>query len=198
MWVEFQFYFVKLWKAIKAFWYYSSVLGRSVLYNLYLLWKRPKSITYCESCHSEAVCVCVCVFRQSAVSDSAAPYTVASQAPLSMGFYRQEFWSRLPFPTPVGFPNPRDWTGLNLCLCHLLHWQADSLLLAPTWEAPIQKLTNKKFNYGEGWGAWKRTGIVNLPKMREAILSHLSFSLWQSIHSVIIWFGHTLPFICFI
>ena len=144
------------------------------------------------------VCVCACVFRQSAVSDSAAPYTVASQAPLSMGFYRQEFWSRLPFPTPVGFPNPRDWTGLNLCLCHLLHWQADSLLLAPTWEAPIQKLTNKNFNYGEGWGAWKRTGIVNLPKMREAILSHLSFSLWQSIHSVIIWFGHTLPFICFI
>ena len=44
--------------------------------------------------------MCVCVFRQSAVSDSAAPYTVASQAPLSMGFYRQEFWSRLPFPTP--------------------------------------------------------------------------------------------------
>ena len=33
------------------------------------------------------------------VSDSAAPWTVALQAPLSMGFPRQEFWSGLPFPT---------------------------------------------------------------------------------------------------
>ena len=28
------------------------------------------------------------------------PWTVAHQAPLSMGFSRQEYWSRLPFPTP--------------------------------------------------------------------------------------------------
>ena len=28
------------------------------------------------------------------------PWTVAYQAPLSMGFSRQEFWSRLPFPSP--------------------------------------------------------------------------------------------------
>ena len=30
----------------------------------------------------------------------AAPWTVACQAPLSIGFYRQEYWSGLPFPTP--------------------------------------------------------------------------------------------------
>ena len=34
------------------------------------------------------------------------PWTVASQAPLSRGFPRQEFWSGLPFPSPVGLPNP--------------------------------------------------------------------------------------------
>ena len=28
------------------------------------------------------------------------PGTVACQAPLSVGFYRQEYWNRLPFPTP--------------------------------------------------------------------------------------------------
>ena len=33
-------------------------------------------------------------------------WTVACQAPLSMGFSRQEYWSRLPFPPPVGLPNP--------------------------------------------------------------------------------------------
>ena len=33
-------------------------------------------------------------------SDSAAPWTVALQAPLSMEFSRQEYWSGLPFPSP--------------------------------------------------------------------------------------------------
>ena len=32
---------------------------------------------------------------------SVTPWTVARQAPLSMGFSRQEYWSRLPFPSPV-------------------------------------------------------------------------------------------------
>jgi len=34
------------------------------------------------------------------------PWTVAHQAPLSMGFSRQEHWSRLPFPSPGDLPNP--------------------------------------------------------------------------------------------
>ena len=33
-------------------------------------------------------------------------WTVAHQAPLSMGFSRQEYWSELPFPTLVDLPNP--------------------------------------------------------------------------------------------
>ena len=33
-------------------------------------------------------------------------WTVARQAPLSMGFFRQEYWSRLPFPSPGDLPNP--------------------------------------------------------------------------------------------
>ena len=32
--------------------------------------------------------------------------TVARQAPLSMGFSRQEYWSGLPFPSPGDLPNP--------------------------------------------------------------------------------------------
>ena len=34
------------------------------------------------------------------------PWTVAYQAPLSMGFSRQEYWSGLPFPSPGHLPNP--------------------------------------------------------------------------------------------
>ena len=33
-------------------------------------------------------------------------WTVACQAPLSMGFSRQEYWSGLPFPSPGNLPDP--------------------------------------------------------------------------------------------
>ena len=36
----------------------------------------------------------------------ATPGTVARQAPLSMGFSRQEYWSGLPFPSAGDLPNP--------------------------------------------------------------------------------------------
>ena len=36
----------------------------------------------------------------------ATPWTIAYQAPLSMGFSRQEYWSGLPFPSPGDLPNP--------------------------------------------------------------------------------------------
>ena len=34
------------------------------------------------------------------------PWTTAHQAPLSMGFPRQEYWSGLPFPSPGHLPDP--------------------------------------------------------------------------------------------
>ena len=36
----------------------------------------------------------------------ATPWTVAHQAPPSMGFSRQEYWSGVPFPSPGDLPNP--------------------------------------------------------------------------------------------
>ena len=36
----------------------------------------------------------------------ATPWTVAYQAPPSMGFSRQEYWNGLPFPSPGDLPNP--------------------------------------------------------------------------------------------
>ena len=44
----------------------------------------------------------------SAASDSfqSIPWTVARQAPLSMGFSRQEYWNGLQFPSPGDLPNP--------------------------------------------------------------------------------------------
>ena len=34
------------------------------------------------------------------------PWTIAGQAPLSMGFSRQEYWGGLPFPSPGDLPDP--------------------------------------------------------------------------------------------
>ena len=36
----------------------------------------------------------------------ATPWAVARQAPLSMGFSRQKYWSELPFPPPGDLPDP--------------------------------------------------------------------------------------------
>ena len=50
----------------------------------------------------------VCVYESencSVVSSSLQPRE-AQQAPLSMGFSRQEYWSGLPFPSPGDFPDP--------------------------------------------------------------------------------------------
>ena len=46
------------------------------------------------------------MLSRSVVSDSANPWTVALQSPLSMGFPRQEHWSGLPFPSPGDLPDP--------------------------------------------------------------------------------------------
>ena len=45
------------------------------------------------------------VLSHSAVSDSGGLGTVAWLAPLSMEFFRQEYWSGVPFPTPGDFPD---------------------------------------------------------------------------------------------
>ena len=55
------------------------------------------------------VCVCVCVYVHaqmlSHIQLFETPWTVAYQAPLSREFSRQEYWSRLPFPTPGDLPD---------------------------------------------------------------------------------------------
>ena len=83
---------------------------------------------------------CQHVLSRSVVSDSAIPCTVACQAPLSMGFSRQE--------TAVGclsllqgiFPTQ----GLNPSLLCFLHWQAGSLPLVPP-QIPVA--TSKQSSY---------------------------------------------------
>ena len=65
------------------------------------------------------------------------PWTIALQAPLSMEFSRQEYWSRLPFPTLGGSSRLRDQTHVP-CISCIGKW---ILCHCTTWEAPCCKLS---------------------------------------------------------
>ena len=59
---------------------------------------------------------CVCMLSHfSRVQFFATPWTVAHQAPLFMGFSRQEYWSGLPCPPPGDLPDP----GIELNISHI-------------------------------------------------------------------------------
>ena len=75
-------------------------------------------------------------------------WTVAGQAPLSMGFSsRQEYWNGLPFLPPGIFPTQ----GSNL---HLLHWQTGYLPLLPAGSLTLvlkeRGMTRSASSGGEG------------------------------------------------
>ena len=68
--------------------------------------------------------------------------TVAHQAALSMGFFRQEYWCRLLCPPPGNLPN----RGIELL--GLRHWQAVSLLLAPLGKPKFIYLASLSLSHG--------------------------------------------------
>ena len=63
----------------------------------------------------------------------ATPWTIAYQAPPSMGFSRQECWSGLPFPFPGDLPDPEIEPGLPHCRQTLYRLSHQG---STTWEAP--------------------------------------------------------------
>ena len=92
---------------------------------------------------AKRVCVCVCQ-SLSCVQLFVIPWTIGHQAPLTMEFSRQEYWSQVPFPSPGDLPNPGIKSGssafqadslpsespitltfnlsLSLCLCVTIHY----------------------------------------------------------------------------
>ena len=75
----------------------------------------------------------VCAQSLSCVRLFATPWTVAHQAPLSMEFSTQEYWSGLSLPSPGAIPNPgiEPWSPAL---------QADSLPSEPPWKPDPLKL----------------------------------------------------------
>ena len=63
-------------------------------------------LVICKQYNCVCVCVCVCERTLSRVQLFATPWTIAHQAPLSMNFPRQEYWSGLPCSPPGDLPDP--------------------------------------------------------------------------------------------
>ena len=65
-----------------------------------------------EKIHFKEDC-CHCCLVTKLCPTFVIPWNVACQAPLSMGFSRQDYWSRLPFPSSGALPNPGStWCAL--------------------------------------------------------------------------------------
>ena len=60
-------------------------------------------------------------------------WTVTRQAPLSMRFFRQEYWSGLPCPSPGDLPNP----GIKPMSLMSLALAGSFFTTTNTWEAPL-------------------------------------------------------------
>ena len=113
------------------------------------------------------------------------PWTIAHQAPLSMGFSRQEFWSGLPFPPRGDLPHP----GINLGSPVL---QVDSLLSEPLGKPQVALVVKnllantgrcKKCGFDSWVGklpwrkAWQPTPVF-LPGEFHGQKSLVGYSLW--------------------
>ena len=81
------------------------------------------------------VCMCVCVYGGDLVVKScpinATLWTVACQAPLSMAFPRQEYWSGLPFPSAGDLPDPGIKLRSPTWQTGLLHCREFSVITEP-------------------------------------------------------------------
>ena len=85
----------------------------------------------------------------------ATPWTVARQAPLSMGFSRQEHWSGLPFPSPGDLPNSGIEPGSpSKSTAHVL-----------TVVNQTQKVNLRKFSQGK---KYKSLDLCHAPLLQQA------------------------------
>ena len=113
------------------------------------------------------VLVCVCVLSHfSHVRLCATLWTVTCQAPLSMGFSRQEYWCGLPCPPPGDPPNPGiepksyiSWIGRQVLYhYHLDYKKRQSLFLKLKPERKANYLSQDLRRMIRNFGEWKQVG----------------------------------------
>ena len=104
--------------------------------------------THMTSCYFECECE-----SHSVMSDSLQPPEVACQAPLSLGFPRQEYWSGLPFPFPGELPDLR-------IKPRSLSLQPDSLLSEPPGKCLVTFIIGPPKTGGSLWRDLTECGLL--------------------------------------
>ena len=94
----------------------------------------------------------------SCVRHFATPWTVAHQAPLSMGFPRQEHWSRLPIPAPGDLPHP----GIQPLSPESPALAGRFFYHCATWEAKVR--------YNHSYLQMKKLGFREDPSPRQWVM----------------------------
>jgi len=125
----------------------------------------------------------------SVMSDSATPWTVAHQAPLSMELCRKKYWSGLPFPTSRGSSWLMDWTHVS-CVSFI-----GRRILYPraTWESPrahVSQLKKQKpcMLQGRSQGPQLRPGTAKYISKKEKEASNLKY---------VVSFAGSFPLFCY-
>ena len=100
------------------------------------LGRKGEKHSIAQTLYASFVCMCVCMLSHlSRVQLFVTPWTVAFQAPLSMGFSRQEYWSGFPYPPPGDLPDLGDEpTSLTTTALAGRVFPAST-----TWEAPSKR-----------------------------------------------------------
>ena len=97
------------------------------------------------------------------------PLTVAHQAPLSMGFSRQKYWSELPFHSPGDLPNPRIKLGVS-CIAGRL------FTIWATMEASALEWQEIRF--------WPRGLYILFGNLQRYIFERILFPLMLFMHTI--------------
>ena len=137
-------------------------------------------IKYIER-HYIRVCVCVCAL--SCVQLFVTPWTVTCQTPLFTGFFKQDYWSGLPFPPPGDFPNsgikPMSPILAGRFLTNCIAWEALTYIwLYINISACIYVYTPASWITALLW----QRGLCNSMKLR-AMLSRATQSGWVIVRS---------------
>ena len=124
----------------------------------------PALLPLCQSCKGclvfkMEVDSCTQSLSCSVISILATLWTVACQAPLSMGFSRQEYWSGLPFPSPGDLPDP----GIEPTSLASPALAGRFFTTSATWEAPEVGSREKQNWTLTNFGTWPNLkGIISL------------------------------------
>ena len=132
-----------------------------------MIWYLHVSLIVSQNSPHSLIFSHVCAQSLSYVQHFATPGTVARQAPLSMGFPRQEHWSGLPFPSLGDLPRPGIKPASPACIGRwiLYHWATREAYDIASYFIIIIKNNNHivKIKFTE---QWESPFYSSCPKLR--------------------------------